>query len=56
MRLLQVNLRSLLLYSLVLLIISIPVSILSIQAILNEEIDESLALQADQFRHHIQSF
>lgn len=56
MRLLQVNLRSLLLYSLILLIISIPVSIVSIQAILNEEIDESLALQAEQFRQHIQGF
>lgn len=56
MRLLQVNLRSLLLYSLILLIISIPVSILSIQAILNEEIDESLAFQSDQFQRHIQGF
>lgn len=56
MRLLQVNLRSLLLYSLVLLLISIPISFLSIQAILNEEIDESLSLQADQFAQHIQGF
>jgi len=56
MRLLHVNLRSLLLYSLVLLIISIPVSLLSVQAILNEEVDESLALQSDQFIHHIQKF
>ena len=56
MRLLQVNLRSLLLYSLVLLLISIPISFLSIQAILNEEIDESLSLQADQFARHIQGF
>jgi signal transduction histidine kinase len=56
MRLLQVNLRSLLLYSLILLIISIPISFLSIQAILNEEIDGSLSLQADQFARHIQSF
>jgi signal transduction histidine kinase len=56
MRLLQVNLRSLLLYSLILLIISIPISFLSVQAILNEEIDESLSLQADQFARHIQSF
>ncbi|MBT1684962.1 sensor histidine kinase [Dawidia soli] len=56
MRLLQVNLRSLLLYSLILLIISIPVSFLSVRAILSEEIDESLSLQADQFTHHIQQF
>lgn len=56
MRLLQVNLRSLLLYSLILVIISIPVSLLSVRAILSEEIDESLSLQADQFTHHIQRF
>lgn len=56
MRLLQVNLRSLLLYSLVLVIISIPVSFLSVRAIIGEEIDESLSLQADQFTHHIQRF
>jgi len=56
MRLLQVSLRSLLLYSLVLVLISIPVSHFSIQAILNEEVDESISAQADQFLRHIKSF
>lgn len=56
MRLLQVSLRTLLLYSFVLVIISIPVSIFSIRAILNEEVDESLALHSDQFLKHIKSF
>lgn len=56
MRLLQVSLRTLLLYSLVLVLISIPVSIFSIREILNEEVDESLALHSDQFLRHIKSF
>ena len=56
MRLLQVNLRGLLLYSLILLIVSIPLSLLSIQAILAEEVDESIAHQADQFTTHIKGF
>lgn len=56
MRLLQVNLRGLLLYSLILLIVSIPLSLLSIQAILAEEVDESIAHQAEQFSTHIKGF
>src|SRR6188768_462028 len=56
MRLLQVSLRSLLLYSLILVLISIPVSIFSIREILNKEVDESLALQSDQFVKHIKSY
>jgi signal transduction histidine kinase len=56
MRLLQVNLRGLLLYSIILVLISIPVSLFSIQAILNEEVDESISRQADQFISHIQGF
>lgn len=56
MRLLQVSLRTSLLYSLILVLISIPVSIFSIRAILNEEVDESLALHSDQFLRHIKSF
>lgn len=56
MRLLQVNLRGLLLYSVILLLISIPVSLISIQAILSEEVDESISIQADQFLHHIKGF
>ena len=56
MRLLQVSLRSLLLYSLVLVVISIPVSLFSIQEILNEEVDESLILNSEQFVEHIKNF
>lgn len=56
MRLLQVNLRGLLLYALILVLVSIPVSLVSIQALLNEEVDESIAHQADQFLHHIKGF
>lgn len=56
MRLLQVNLRGLLLYSLILVLVSIPVSLVSLQAILSEEVDESIAQQADQFLHHIKGF
>jgi len=56
MRLLQVSLRSLLIYSMVLVLISVPVSLLSIRAILNEEVDESLSLHAEQFLKHIKSF
>ncbi len=56
MRLLQVSLRSLLLYSLILVLVSIPVSIFSIREILNEEVDESLALHSDQFIKHIKSY
>ena len=56
MRLLQVSLRSLLLYSIVLLLISIPVSWISIQAMLNDEVDESISRQAEQFLRHIKNF
>ncbi|HET6541146.1 MAG TPA: HAMP domain-containing sensor histidine kinase [Chryseolinea sp.] len=56
MRLLQVSLRSLLLYSIVLLLISIPVSWISIQAMLNGEVDESISRQAEQFLRHIKNF
>lgn len=56
MRLLQVGLRSLLLYSLILVIISIPVSLFSIREILNEEVDESLKLNSGQFLKHIKNF
>lgn len=56
MRLLQVNLRGLLLYALILVLVSIPVSLVSIQALLNEEVDESISHQADQFLQHIKSF
>ncbi len=56
MRLLQVSLRSMLLYALVLVLVSIPVSLFSIREIINEEVDESLALHADQFARHIKSY
>ena len=56
MRLLQLNLRSLLLYSLLLVLISIPLSLFSIRAILNKEVDESIAAQSDQFLKRIKSF
>lgn len=56
MRLLQVNLRGLLLYSVVLVLISIPVSLLSLQAILDEEADEAIEHHADQFLKHVKSF
>lgn len=56
MRLLQVSLRSLLIYSMILVLISIPVSLFSIRAILNEEVDESLSLHAEQFLTHIKGF
>jgi len=56
MRLLQVSLRSLLVYSLILVLISIPVSLVSIRGILNKEVDESLSLHSEQFLKHIKSF
>lgn len=56
MRLLQVSLRTSLIYSLILVLVSIPVSILPIRAILNEEVDKSLALHSDQFLRHIKRF
>jgi signal transduction histidine kinase len=56
MRLLQLNLRSLLLYSLVLVLISIPLSLFSIRLILNKEVDESIREQSDQFLEHIKGF
>lgn len=56
MRLLQVTVRSLLIYSMVLVLISIPVSLVSVRAILNEEVDETIAHQADQFVRHIKGF
>ena len=56
MRLLQVSLRGSLLFSLMMILVSIPVSFFTIRALLNKEVDESIAAQADQFMQHIQSF
>ncbi len=56
MRLLQVTVRGLLLYAIILVLISIPVSMVSIQALLSQEVDESISLQADRFIRHIKRF
>jgi signal transduction histidine kinase len=56
MRLLQVSLRTLLLYSIILVLISIPLSVIAIRAILNREVDRAVALQADQFLLHIKQY
>ena len=56
MRLLQLSLRSLLIYSLIVVLISIPLSLYFIHAILKEEVDESLQLHTEQFLNHIKGF
>lgn len=56
MRLLQVSLRGLLLYSLLLVLISIPFSIFTIRALFDEEVDESIAREADEFLQYVKSF
>lgn len=56
MRLLQVIVRSSILYSLILVLISIPVSLFSIRELISEEVDESLVLHTNQFIKHIKSY
>lgn len=56
MRLLQVSIRSSLIYSLILVLISIPVSIFALRQLLRHEADEDLSLHADQFFRHIKNF
>ncbi len=56
MRLLQLSLRTLLVYSLILVVLSIPVSLFSIREILNKEVDENLEVQTSQFLDHIKGF
>ena len=56
MRLLQVSLRTLMLYSLVMVLISIPVSFFFIENLLSEEVDEALGFRMAQFQRHIKSF
>lgn len=56
MRLLQVSLRGSLVVSMVLILVSIPVSLFTIRALLNEEVDEQIASQAEQFIHHVKTF
>jgi signal transduction histidine kinase len=43
-------------FSLILVLISIPVSLITIRALLNDEVDESIKAQADQFIEHIHNF
>lgn len=56
MRLLQVNLRGSLAFSLVLVLVSIPVSLFTISELLNHEVDKSISAQADQFVYQVQKF
>lgn len=56
MRLLNISLRSFLRYSLILVVVSIPTSFITIRLLLNEEVDESLALHREEFLQHIKSF
>lgn len=56
MRLLQLSLRSFLLYSVILVLFSIPISILSIRAILNKEVDLTIQHQSEEFVAHIKRF
>jgi len=56
MRLLNVSLKSFLFYSLLLVLIGIPTSFLSIRAILEKEIDNSLHRQQEEFVEHIKNF
>lgn len=56
MRLLQVSLRSSLIFSLILVVISIPVSLFSIDGILRKDNDLTLEQQANEFLIHIKSF
>ncbi len=56
MRLLQVSLRSLLLYALILVIISIPVSFYVIREIIQVEVDASLQVDREEFVQHLKNF
>lgn len=56
MRLLQKSLRSLLTYSLLLVTLSIPLSLISINYILLNEVDETLLLYRDEFIKHVRHF
>jgi signal transduction histidine kinase len=56
MRLLQVSLRSLLLYALILVIISIPVSFYVIREIIQGEVDASLKVDREEFVQHLKNF
>jgi signal transduction histidine kinase len=56
MRLLQLSLRSFLLYSIILVLFSIPISLFSIRAILNKEVDRTIQHQSEEFVAHIKRF
>ncbi|WP_333820403.1 sensor histidine kinase [Ohtaekwangia sp.] len=56
MRLLNFSLRNFLLYSFILVLVTIPISFVAIHTILEDEVDETLLAQHDQFVKHIRSF
>lgn len=56
MRLLQVSLRSLMLYALLLVLASIPVSFFFIERLLNADVDKSLGFRLDQFEQHVKLY
>lgn len=56
MRLLNLSLKSFLFYSLLLVLAGIPISFLSIRAILEKEVDNSLHRQHEEFVEHIKNF
>ncbi|MBT1698414.1 HAMP domain-containing histidine kinase [Fulvivirgaceae bacterium PWU4] len=56
MRLLQVSLRSLMLYALLLVLVSIPVSFFFIERLLNADVDKSLGFRLDQFEQHLKLY
>lgn len=56
MRLLNVSLKSFLYYSLILVLIGIPIFFLSIRAILEKEVDDGLHLQREEFVEHVKNF
>jgi len=56
MRLLQVSLRNSLIFSLVVVIISIPISMFTIKALFSKEVDDSLLQHTDQFLKHLKRY
>jgi signal transduction histidine kinase len=56
MRLLQVSLRNSLIFSLAVVIISIPISMFTIRALFSREVDESLFQHTDQFLKHLKRY
>ncbi len=56
MRLLNISLRSFLWYSLILVVVSIPLSFIAFRMLLNEEVNESLRFHKKEFLKHIKKF